>query len=1216
MKKVLSVILALALIFAAVPLSGISEYLQGLDFGFLAVKSSAASTSDLSFELNDDGESYCVSGCNQSASGALEIPSIYNGKPVTGIGDWSFENCSNLTSVTIPDGVTSIGEGAFENCSSLTSVTIPDSVTSIGEYAFENCSSLTSVTIPDSVTSIGWGAFCECSSLTSVTIPDSVTSIGGSAFCECSSLTSVTIPDSVTSIGDYAFCDCNSLTSVTIPDGVTSIGEGAFCECSSLTLVTISDSVTSIGEGAFCECSSLVSINVAEDNKYYSSQDGVLFNKDKTELICCPGGNTGAYTIPSSVTSIGDYAFCDCSSLTSVTIPDGVTSIGEDAFEYCSSLTSVTIPDSVTSIGDWAFEYCSSLTSVTIGNSVTSIGEYAFYNCSSLTSVTIPDGVTSIGNGAFRYCSSLTSVTIPDSVTSIGVWAFGDCSSLTSINVTAGNNCYSSQDGVLFNKDKTELICCPAGKTGQYTVPNSVTIIGDDAFYRCSSLTSVTIPNSVTTIGDDAFSRCSSLTSVTIPDSVKSIGWGAFSGCSEALVIYSTPNAYAHTYADNNGILWEDICKHLHTENRAAVVAQSCSQTGYSEGVFCLDCNRWLSGHEMTETIPHTDSNRDYYCDNCSGWICDIIPDATKEITVEAGNTTLLKFTPYVTETYSFTSESDSYIDTFGYLYDADMNLLTSDDNSAGNGNFKVKYTLEADETYYFGARFYNENRSGSFNVSLAVRSPFTFTLNSDGNSYTLSGCDSSYIGALTVPSTYNGKPVTSINYEAFYECSSLTSVTIPDSVTSIGDSAFCYCSSLTSVNTPDGVTSIGNYAFDNCSSLTSVTIPDSVTSIGYRAFYWCSSLTSVTIGNGVTRIGDDAFRDCSSLTSVTIPDSVTSIGYKAFEYCRSLTSVTIGNGVTSIGDFAFSECRSLTSVTIPDSVTSIGDWAFSDCSSLTSINVSADNKYYSSQDGVLFNKDKTELICCPGGKTGAYTIPNSVTSIGEYAFYNCSSLTSVTIPDSVTSIGSSAFSGCSNLISVNIPDSVTSIGDNAFYYCRRLTSVTIPDSVTSIGERAFSWCSGSLVLYGFSGSYAESYASDNSITFKAVDILPKSFARIDYANNCIFSGKSIKSLDDCLICDTNIALECVKSSFGFIGTGTLVNIKSGDTVIDTYTMIINGDLDGDGVSDVLDAVLAERALNGHGELSDAQAYAANNSADTEISIESYQNVVNKALSA
>ena len=237
----------------------------------------------------------------------------------------------------------------------------------------------------------------------------------------------------VTSIGDKAFADCESLTSITIPDSVTSIGEGAFYGCTNLTSVTIGNSVISIGEQAFWLCGSLTSITVGLNNNKYSSLDGVLFNKDKTTLVTCPGDLAGSYTIPDSVTSIGEGAFYGCRKLTSITIPDNVTSIGRQAFGECWSLIRVTIPDNVTSIGDKAFSGCTKLTSVTIGKGVTSIGNATFYYCNSLISITIPGNITSIGDQAFEGCRSLTSVTIPDSVTSIGEGAFSGCSKLTSV---------------------------------------------------------------------------------------------------------------------------------------------------------------------------------------------------------------------------------------------------------------------------------------------------------------------------------------------------------------------------------------------------------------------------------------------------------------------------------------------------------------------------------------------------------------------------------------------------------------------------------------------------------------------------------------------------------------------------------------------------------------------------------------------------------------
>ena len=439
-------------------------------------------------------------------------------------------------------------------------------------------SAVTSAVIPseidgEPVTAIGYNAFRECDALTSITIPDSVTVIKEHAFDDCSNMTDVAIPGSVTSIGDSAFRECDALTSVTLPDGILSIGAMAFYSCDEITSIDIPKSVTTIGDEAFNCCNNLNSLTVNANNSNYSTENDVLFDKEKTLLIqylrakrktsySIPdtvreigysafynSSNLKSIWLPNNLESIADKAFCGCSSLTGITIPNGVTAIGNEAFASCSKLLTVAIPDSVTSIGNDAFKPCKSLISITVGDNneyyasdngvlydkkqkalllypsannnnsyvipdgVMTIGKMAFYSCKSLTDVTIPDSVTSIGNNAFASCSALTSITIPDSVTSIGNNALDNCKSLTSITVDENNKYYSSKDGVLFNKDRTVLILYPRSNNRKsYIIPDSVTTIEDWAFESCNSLTGILIPDSVTSIELNSFSWIETLT--------------------------------------------------------------------------------------------------------------------------------------------------------------------------------------------------------------------------------------------------------------------------------------------------------------------------------------------------------------------------------------------------------------------------------------------------------------------------------------------------------------------------------------------------------------------------------------------------------------------------------------------------------------------------------------------------------------------------------
>ena len=466
MKKILSLLLSLAMLLTITSGLNLTAYADvktgkcGDNVTYSLDTSTGVLTISGTGNMRNNDSPFYINSCVKSVI-------IENG--VTSIGDKAFEDCTSLTSVTIPNSVTSIGWGAFYDCTSLTSVTIGNSVTSIGSSAFYNTAYYNDKSNWDK--GVLYLSNClidtndDFNSTTDYTIKDGTRIIASSAFFDCTSLKSIIIPDSVTTIGDYAFYKCTNLTNATVGNGVTSIGAFAFCDCTSLANITIPSSVTSIGDLTFSGCASLLSIEVSNGNRNYSSTDGVLFNKNKTELITYPLGKTDSeYAIPNSVTSIDWHAFDGCTSLTSIIIPNSITSISLCAFRYCTSLTNVTIGNSVTSIGDFAFEGCTSLTSVTIPDSVTSIGSYAFYNCTSLTSITIPNSVTSIGHYAFRGCESLKDVYYTGSQSDwkkISIGSYNDC--LT--NATIHYN-WNGETPLVTNEDETS-----------FTVYNSTAII-------------------------------------------------------------------------------------------------------------------------------------------------------------------------------------------------------------------------------------------------------------------------------------------------------------------------------------------------------------------------------------------------------------------------------------------------------------------------------------------------------------------------------------------------------------------------------------------------------------------------------------------------------------------------------------------------------------------------------------------------------------------
>lgn len=976
--------------------------------------------------------------------GCKGITSVYLQNGIKYIG--GFNGCTGITSIVLPDSVKTIADNCFKSCTSLLSIKIGSSVSSIGNSAFEGCTSLRDFNFNEGLETIGDSAFERCTSITTITIPDSVVSIADDAFKDCSKITTIKIKDGVKTIGQKAFSQCLSITNIDFGLSITSVGTGAF---EGLTFqdkdgnvfdpaVKKRDKAPYVRGAKFIQISEKVLKEVPEAEGFCGSGLSYSFNGERVTIKYLGYGTGMMYdysaseeglpwagctkvVISNGVTSIGARAFYNC-KISEISLPDSVISIEDGAFRYCKELKTVELPSKLEHIGAEAFMHCESLINPVLPSSLITIDDNAFLSCSSITSMNLPNKVSKISAGVFSY-TGLTSFTIPETVREIRLHCFEGCEIETifvpksvvvlepmfrgpdwfyennwpkSITVSEDNKSYTSIDGVVFTKDKKELIEYPCGKSGtSYVIPSGTSKIGNYAFNGCR-LKSVTIPNSINQLGEWAFLQCM-IESLTIPEGIKEIPEGFAFKC-YGLKEVSLPSSLITIAAD------------------AFCLTTSLESITLPEGTVSIGDSAFSSSAIKEVTLPssiHEISNRAFGS-------CKI-----NKVTLPQGMTyfNILAFRDSVVKDITI-SESVSEISSTGIPVKEDW--------------FKTihNYSL-LDFSVYFNADVIEGT------LTEATVGDYTILCNDLSKKCKVikyAGKESS----LSIPSIFE------VGSEQFETISIAKDAFLTIQKTSIGDKKIKN-ETVRSIVVPEGVLSLERGSLEGCSVLESVTLPDSLSYIGSAALgenpltinkipknmqYWKSSINSG-----------------SKILSFEIPDNMEGLhniildSMSGFSVPSSNLYHSANGGVLFNKDqtklIRYHPQLSSDTYTIPESVTNISSGAFSGCVNLKHIVLP---EGLESMYGILRDSSIEEI-----------TIPASFKKIEDNAFKGVKSLKTVIIPESVTIIGEYAFCNCSSLEKVIIGSNTARIETGAFLCCTSLKQINIPDRCWIIDREAFS---------------------------------------------------------------------------------------------------------------------------------------------------------------
>ena len=959
-------------------------------------------------------------------------------------------------------------------------------VTEIGAYGFENCSGLTSLVLPESLTTIGQFAFNGCTGLTSITLPESLTTIKNNAFVNCQKVASFEIPNSVTTIGGYAFYNCYALTTLTIPMSATSVGAGLCSFCTKLTAITVEDG-----------------------NPNYVSVDGVLYTIDTTQLVQYPiGKNSSSFVFPNTVTTIARSSFRGCTKLQNVTLSESLTSVAGYAFNKCSNLKTINIPSSVTCIDDHTFDGCQNLKTIAIPASVTTIKDGAFASCSSLTvycetetkpagwstsgssvlnsavygvvqsgdyivhkndsehtaeiagyigastSISIPEtleingtsySVTGIGGNAFKGSTSLTSIIVPATVTEISGSAFSGCSA--AINIEGDNFIY--EDNILFNKDKTVIICCLNPLTGTYEIPSTVKRIS--TFNAGSGLTSLTIPSTVETIDSAAFVGATGLTTITTSSQLdfrKALLCLVKDDIKYQVLAKDSVMVVANTYTGTvlippfvnagNYFLVTTIGENAFYNNRnitsvtlpntitaipksafysctklkAIALGNAVKSIGYSAFEGCIGL--------ISLTIPKSTT----YIDQCAFRSCSglnrvFIPNSVTDMRYGV-------FDDCTSATIYCEAESEP--NGWGIWNPDNLPVVW---NSKGDSYSDEFFTFEITDTNKRTAKI-----TGYTGTSANVIIPQTTTI--EGVKYTVTTIGKrAFDGNKTLRSVFIPYYIDTVETLAFgnnyYDAKIFCEAAGDESAVPDGWDSNWYGLNMPAIEYNAHIDNGFVYQITDNSNRKAqiirymgendtVVVPTEINGNEYAVskidgytFYECTALKALDIPSSVTEIGNYAFYGSSNIESLTY--NTDAIGDK-FKNHKSLKTVHIGNNVTNIADWAFSNCSKLEEVTFSASVKTVGSNAFASCTNLRKVEFAN----IESLCGINFDQyesnplENAHHLYVDGEEVTRFAIPSSVSSIGSRVFSGCTNIDSIFIPATVTTIGAKAFAGCDTL--------------------------------------------------------------------------------------------------------------------------------------------------------------------------------------------------------